>query len=259
MKKLFQTSISLYFHNFWLFFVIISPLVIPVVVLRIAMRYMYLGNLTLIYSILFGFILSIIGIFVEYILIKTSYELLVPATVPFSIKKKWAEAKKQFWPFLFLKILVSIIVISLPFLLGTILNALKFGSLISTLGLIINLAWLVIMALLFLFSSYALIIEKLNLKKALGRSLQLIKQQPITTTLSFIVILIAFGIILVLLASITQVVIAMLTGTLNILTNEYMSLWWESLVQQIYLFISLPFIVCLTTVLYHNLTKKNET
>lgn len=257
MKHILTTTLNLYRHNFWLFLLILAPLFLPVLGLRLIMHFTYLGKLEFIYIVLFGLIFSFISLLVEYILIYTSNQLLTDPAGLVPLKKQWAGVFKKFPPFIWLKILISVILLSIPTLLVTLAH-----YLVPSLQLFVgnfNIVWLGTFIVLFMFSGYALIVEGLPGTKALTRSSYLLMMNPLKLITSFIVVLVLFGLGLIILASLTTIAVALISGTYDIIASEYLTLWWETLIQQIYLILSLPLLTCLTTVLYQEARQTAET
>jgi hypothetical protein len=257
MLSLLKKTTNLYLKNFWLYLKIISPLLIPLLALRLIAHYTYLGRLTIIFSTLFGVILGIASILIEIIIIKSSYRLLTAdsgAIVKISLKQQWKQAARAFFPYLYLKILIGVIILSLPFALKLIGSYLVLPQDLYILT-IIMVVWIISFVLLFLFSTYSFVIEKQRGSRALKRSASLFLSRPFYTLYRFLGGIAFFGGILIILASLTKIIIALLADKIFVLFNPYLSLWWQKLLIDIYALLAMPIVVIITTIIFYDLTK----
>ncbi|HBH46757.1 MAG: hypothetical protein A2445_05090 [Candidatus Jacksonbacteria bacterium RIFOXYC2_FULL_44_29] len=250
MKTLLQNSSRFYFKHLGLWAALISPLLVPLLLLRLVMHYSYLGKLELIYIIFFAVILSIIGVLVEIMLIQASSELVENPTARLSarLKERFTQAWGLFLPFIFVKIIISIIILSIPFLLTVVIHV--TNPALNNIAAVGNTLWIGFFVMLFLFSGYAIVVEKLRGLKAMQRSATLFFKEPLATTLNFAILVLFWGAVFVIFASLADFIIAAATGNLKLLGSEYFSLWWEKLVMDIFATLSLPLLVLIMTILY---------
>jgi len=253
MLSLLKKTTNLYLKNFWLYLKIISPLLIPLLALRLIAHYTYLGRLTIIFSTLFGIILVIVALLVEISLISTSYRLLkTKGTDDYTP----ASNSSLFFPYLYLKIIIALITLSLPLFLKSLQNYVT--DTVFYFFNIISFGWIVAWAFLLLFGPYVLIIKKMNTAKSLKYSINLFLQKPISIILKFSSGVIFFGLILVILGSLTNVLIAVLIDQTAILFNPYLSPWWQKLVIDIYTLLGLPIVVIITTIIFYEIRTSNR-
>jgi len=250
-KKIIKT----YFSQFWFYIKIILPMLLPLLTLRLIGHYLYLGGrLTLIFSTLFGLILLVLGVIIEIILIQVSWQIIKQTQSATNLKQQWKKAMSVFWSYLGLKILLAIITCSVPFILSWI----KPGIENEFLKLIINLViitWLAGFSILFIFSNYILITEKSGIIKALDKGTDLLVQKPLETIIKFIINILIIAIIIIFISIITNVIIAIINRQMYILTNPYLSPWWQKLVIDVYAVLSLPLLIILSTIMFADLKK----
>lgn len=259
MFSLIKSTINLYIKHFWLYLKIISPLLIPVAVLPIIGHYASLGRLSIVFSTLFGVILMILELFVEVIMISSSYQLITTtdAAAQISLKQKWHEGVRKFFSYLYLKIITAIVVLSLPLIVKSLQNYLP-NYIFNPLRIIAT-AWIAVFTLLFLFSAYVLIIENKQAISSIKKSKKLFLQKPFGIILKLIGGATFLGTILILMSMITNVIIAISLKQTYILLNPYLSPWWQKLTINIYGLLGLPLFVILITYLFHESKTSDRT
>ncbi len=259
MFSLLKSTINLYIKHFWLYFKIISPLLIPAAALPVIGHYASLGRLSIVFSTLFGVILMIIGLSVEVIMISASYQLITKTDgiAQISLKQKWQEAGRKFFSYLSLKIITAIIVLSLPLMVKSLQNYLP-NYIFDPLR-IIAIAWIAVFTLLFLFSAYVLIIENKRATSAIKKGKELFLLRPLNVILKLTGGLLCFGAMLIVISIITEIVIAVILKQTYILFNPYLSPWWQELIINIYGLLGLPLFVILITYLFHESKTSDRT
>lgn len=259
MFSLLKSTINLYLKHFWLYLKTISPLLIPAAALPFIGHYASLGRLNIVFSALFGIILIIIGLFTEITMISVSGQLIktVDAKVKIKIQKEWKHATRKFPSYLYLKIITIIIILSLPLIITSFQNYLP-NYIFDPLR-IIAIAWIAAFSLLFLLSPYVLIIENQQAVSAIKKSKELFLRQPFRIILKLTAGIICFGIILILMSSIADILIAIILKQTDILFNPYLSPWWQKLTSSVCSMLILPLIIILITLMFHESQAGNRT
>lgn len=254
MLSIIKSTINLYLKNFWLYLKIIFPLLIPVAVLPLIGHYTSLGRLNIVFSTLFGIILIIIGMFIEIIMISASYQLIKAGNVKVQIplQQKWKQAGHKFFSYLYLKIITTVIVLSLPLIVKSFQNYLP-NYIFNPLR-IIAIAWIAVFTLLFLFSTYILIIENQQVISAIKKSKELFLRRPFGIILKLAGGIVCFGAILIVMSIITEIILAVILKQTYILFNPYLSPWWQKLTMNVYTLLGLPLLVILMTIIFADLT-----
>lgn len=262
MKHLLTTTIRLYFQNIGLYNKILAIVLIPVILLRIIAHYADFGNqLNVAFSTIFGIILNLVLLCVILFIIKTTEELTLENPRKPTQKELTDCAKNKFLELLILIIWIGLITLSIPILMIFLKKFISFETVQITVETIAYL-WAIIISLLFIFSSFSLILENNSPISALKRAASLFTRKPFETTVQLLAIGLLFGIFFTVLAVIANISLGFITQQTDLLFNaeltRYFSPWWKNLIIDIFAYLGLPLLLIATTVRFNYLRKMDS-
>jgi hypothetical protein len=262
MKHLLTTTIRIYTKNIAHYNKIMAIVLVPVIILRVIANYAEFGSqLNVAFSTIFGIILNFVLLLVILFIIKTTDELVKPAPTKPTKKELTNCAKTKFFEFIILVIAIGLITLSVPILMLFFKKFIPFETAQITLETIAYL-WAMIISLLFIFSSFSLILENNSPIRALKRSAELFGRKPLETVAQLIIAFILVGIFFTLLAAIANVSIGFITKQTDLLFNaelvRYFSPWWKSLIIDIFAYLGLPLLLIATTIRFNYLRKMDD-
>ena len=259
MTHIIRNAFRLYIRRFSLYLTLLSPVVIPTILLHIIGRYANFGELAPVFTTIFGVILNIVTLFVLLSLITASAAM--ESLNPVRARIVFRDAFSRSIPFLALFIIVSLITFSVPAFLAIIGQKIENAYSLTFLS-IISASWIIAVTLLSLFASYIFVIEKQGPIKSIKGSVTLFLHHPLKTSLLLICILLVTIMISLVVAILTTLIIAVITHQTDILFNpelaESLSPWWKDLIVSIYAYLGLPYLVIATTSLFQNTRAESE-
>ncbi len=230
--------------------------------LRVIANYAEFGSqLNVAFSTIFGVILNLVLLYVILCIIKTTDELTkIPPSKP-TQKELTSCAKNKFLELLILLIAIGLITLSVPILILFLKKFITIETVQITLETIAYI-WALIISLLFIFSSFSLILENNSPARALKRSAKLFMRKPFETSAHLLAAAILFGIFFTVLASVANMSLGFITKQTDLLFNaelmRYFSLWWKSLIIDIFAYLGLPLLLIATSVRFNYLRKMDE-
>lgn len=258
---LIRHAFHIYIRRFPVYLTLLSPILVGTAFLHVVGRYAYFGELAPIFISVFGILLNIVSLLTILALITASGIFIQKTQIPVSIKNILRAAMSRTLPFFALFIIISIVTFIVPAFLALVGLSIDNKVLITVLS-VASIAWIVALTLLFLFSSYVLILEKDGPFKSLQKSAILFLNRPLAVTLRFSLIVLISSAAAIAFSIATTIIIAAIAGETGLLFNtalsKTLSPWWKDLVVSIYAYLGLPPIIIGTARLFLESKKAHE-